>query len=665
MKHIILLLLYPFLVYAQSLPYYNSFDKSDLSEWTIVDDEPNSSGPGNWYAADGILSQTSNIFVNQDEFNVHLGTHIFTGNKSWKNYSFNAILKTTDDDGIGIIFRYQDRNNYYRLLFLNDAGNGGPFRRLQKMTEGVLTTISESRLTNATPKNWFAVTAKVKDDSIITYLNGSLLFSVEDQTHKGGAIGFTCYANSGAYFDSVSVTTEDLVYSEPENIEVIPQRLPYIQLPDTTSACIAWRTTAKSIGKIEYGLTNSYGNIIIEDSAVNKHFVKIENLLPDTRYLYKVWNADTVFSEGNSFYTAKPDNVKQINFLIWGDSGVNNAIQYKIAGLMEKEENIDFGIHVGDVNQNTGEEYDLTYFRPYKNIVGNKNIFVCLGNHDTYSNNAETYLDDFYLPHNNPENSERYYSFRWGNTFFINLDSNIDYTPGSPQYNFLESQLQSDRKKTADWTFVYFHHPPYCELWDTWAGEQAVRDYLLPLFEKYKVDIVFNGHTHGYEHGYLKGVHYIITGGGGGGLDSYGRDWSHISKSVAVHHYSKVEINGSSLLFRAIDIDGNLIDNFSISKTIASIYEQGIIPNEYSLGQNYPNPFNPVTKIPFGLPETTKVNVSVFDISGKKIKDIVNSTFSAGYHEVEFNGSNLASGMYIYRIIAGSFVQERKMMIIK
>jgi len=665
MKYIVLLLLCPFLIYAQSLPYYNSFDKNDLSEWTIVDDEPNSSGPGNWYAGDGILSQTSNIFVNQDEFNVHLGTHIFTGNKSWKNYSFNVILKTTDDDGIGIIFRYQDKNNYYRLLFLNDAGNGGPFRRLQKMTEGKLSTISESRLANATPKNWFAVTAKVKDDSIITYLNGSLLFAVEDQTHKGGAIGFTCYANSGAFFDSVSVTSEDLVYSEPENIEIIPQRYPYVQLPDTSSACIAWRTTVKSAGKLEYGLTNSYGNIIIEDSAANKHFVKIENLLPDTKYYYKVWNADTVFSEGNSFYTTKPDNVKQIKFLIWGDSGVNNAIQYKVAGLMEKEENVDFGIHVGDVNQNTGEEYDLTYFKPYKNITGNRNVYVCIGNHDTYSNNAETYLDDFYLPHNNQENSERYYSFRWGNAFFINLDSNIDYAPGSPQYKFLESQLQSDRRKTADWTFISFHHPPYCELWDTWAGEQQVRDYLLPLFEKYKVDIVFNGHTHGYEHGYLKGIHYIITGGGGGGLDSYGRDWSHISKSVAVHHYSKVEINGSSLLFSAIDIDGNLVDKFSISKTISSVNNQDIIPREYSLGQNYPNPFNPVTKIPFGLPETTKVNVSVFDISGKKVKEIVDAAFPAGYHEVEFNGSNLASGMYIYRIIAGSFIQERKMMIIK
>jgi predicted phosphodiesterase len=665
MKYVIVFLLYPFIIFAQSLPYHNSFDNNDISSWTAVDDEPNSSGPGNWFAADGILSQTSNVFVNRDEYVVHLGTHIFTGNKSWKNYSFNAIMKTTDDDGIGIIFRYQDKNNYYRLLFLNDPGNGGPLRRLQKMTEGKLITLSESIINNATPKNWFAVTAKVKDDSIIAYLNGKLLFAVRDETHKNGAIGFSCYANSGAYFDSVSVTSEDVVYSEPGNIEIVLQRLPYIQLPDTNSVCIAWRTTAKSAGKIEYGLSGSYGNSVTEDSSVNKHFVQIQNLLPGTKYYYKVWNADTVFSEGNYFYTARPDNVKQLKFLIWGDSGVNNATQYKIAGLMENEKDIDFGLHVGDVNQNTGEEYDLTYFRPYKNIVSNKNIYVCLGNHDTYSDNAQTYLDDFYLPHNNPENTERYYSFRWGSAFFINIDSNIDYSPGSPQYNFILSQLQSVRKQSSDWTFVYFHHPPYCELWDTWGGEQAVRDYLLPLFEKYKVDIVFNGHTHGYEHGYLRGVHYIITGGGGGGLDTYGRDWSHISKSVSVHHYSKVEINGAALKFNAIDIDGKPVDSFSISKTISSVPDANIIPEKYMLGQNYPNPFNPVTKISFGLPETVKVNLCVYDIAGKKVKELVDSTYPAGYHEVEFNGISLASGMYIYRIIAGGFIQERKMMIIK
>jgi predicted phosphodiesterase len=651
-------------IYAQDLPYYESFNDNTLSRWTKVDDEPGGGEPGKWYVSDGVLMQTSNIFVTKDEFNVHLGTHIYTGNRSWKNYSFNSILKSTDDDGIGIIFRYQDKDNYYRLLFLNDAGNGGPFRSLQKMADGNLTTIAEKRITGATPKNWFAVTARVKEDSVIVYLNGDILFAVKDETHKGGAVGFTCYANSGAYFDSVSVTSGDVIYEEPENVLVIPQRMPYIQLPDTSSVCIAWQTTQTSAGRVEYGLTKNYGFFETEDSLVNKHFVKIEGLQPNTKYYYRVWNADTVFSEGSYFYTAKPGNIKDVSFLIWGDSGVNTETQYKIAGLMEKEM-ADFGIHVGDVSQNTGEEYDLVYFRPYKNIISNKNIYLCIGNHDTYFDNAETYLNEFYLPHNNDQDTERYYSFRWGNAFFINMDSNIDYSPGSPQYQFLVRELQSGRKKTAGWTFVYFHHPPYCELWDTWAGETAVREYLIPLFEEYNVDIVFNGHTHGYEHGFLGGVHYIITGGGGGGLDVYGRNWNHISKSLSVHHYSRVDISGNNLTFWAVDSEGKQIDSFSISKSLAFSGANNSVPAEFILNQNFPNPFNPVTKISFGLPAPSLVILKIYDLSGREVVELVNKEYTAGYHEVEFDGSNFASGIYAYKLEAGSFVQEKKMIILK
>lgn len=203
------------------------------------------------------------------------------------------------------------------------------------------------------------------------------------------------------------------------------------------------------MGKVEYGTTTSYGSTVYEDSAVNKHLVYIENLVPNTKYYYRVSNDNTVFSEGNHFYTAKPDNVKQVSFMIWGDSGVNNPVQYKIASLMEKD-SVDFGMHVGDVNQNVGEEYDLTYFQPYKNIVSTKNVYTTMGNHDNYSAKGAKYLDDFYLPHNNAANTERYYSARWGNVFLITLDTETDYSTSSPQYNFLVNELESERQKSAE-----------------------------------------------------------------------------------------------------------------------------------------------------------------------------------------------------------------------
>ena len=91
---------------AQNLPWYDDFKDGDYSGWTVVDDQPNNSGPSNWFVEDGVLKQNTNIYVNQNEYDVFLGTHIFVGNSSWSDYSFNALVKSTDNDCIGILFRY-------------------------------------------------------------------------------------------------------------------------------------------------------------------------------------------------------------------------------------------------------------------------------------------------------------------------------------------------------------------------------------------------------------------------------------------------------------------------------------------------------------------------------------------------------------------------------
>ncbi len=89
------------------------------------------------------------------------------------------------------------------------------------------------------------------------------------------------------------------------------------------------------------------------------------------------------------------------------------------------------------------------------------------------------------------------------------------------------------------------------------------------------------------------------------------------------------------------------------------------IPTVFKLHQNFPNPFNPVTKIKFDLPKESKVVIKVYDLLGREVKTLTNEVRKAGYHEIPFDGTNLASGIYFYKIEAGTFVDSKKMVLIK
>jgi hypothetical protein len=159
----------------------------------------------------------------------------------------------------------------------------------------------------------------------------------------------------------------------------------------------------------------------------------------------------------------------------------------------------------------------------------------------------------------------------------------------------------------------------------------------------------------------------------------------------------KVYLNGKPLIFSVIleskDLNGNWKEVFSTvagplnavnfcrnisaiavgDKGTIAVYQKDLIqdpiividsPTKVDI-QNYPNPFNPSTIISFALPEQTDVELRIYDVLGKEVATLVNESKPAGSYEVEWNASDLPSGVYIYQLRTGTSVQMKKMMLLK
>ena len=110
----------------------------------------------------------------------------------------------------------------------------------------------------------------------------------------------------------------------------------------------------------------------------------------------------------------------------------------------------------------------------------------------------------------------------------------------------------------------------------------------------------------------------------------------------------------------------------TVQQSIAQLVTQPIginksqeTPEKYSLLQNYPNPFNPVTNIKYTLPKEGHVSLKVYDIMGNVVAVFIDSYQIAGTYNAEFDGSNLASGLYFYTLRADSYAETKKMVLLK
>jgi acid phosphatase type 7 len=334
---------------------------------------------------------------------------------------------------------------------------------------------------------------------------------------------------------------------------------PYVQAIGRHEATVRWETVTPTAGRLAWGRTAECTYTAGDPRVSVQHEIHLTGLRAATRYWYRI--ADTGESSAVSPFTTEGDRANPVRIVVFGDTRTGDAAHAQVvAGAAAAEPSL--LLNVGDLVQSPTEGYWRTFFAIEAPLVSQVPLFPVLGNHE---GNGTRYLQLFALP-DEGEGHGRYYSIRWGLVAILALDTQQSVAPGGAQYAWVEQAL-AELAANPDVTFILcvLHHGPFCAA-SGHGSNLNVRSYLVPLFEKHGVDIVFSGHDHVYERGTVNGVKYVVTGGGGAPLHAAGWDWW-TEVSASLHEYCVVDVEGGSLEFAAFEAGtGNLIDAFQLTK---------------------------------------------------------------------------------------------------
>jgi acid phosphatase type 7 len=339
-------------------------------------------------------------------------------------------------------------------------------------------------------------------------------------------------------------------------------RGPYVQGVTASSAVICWVSQHPGSGVVEYGKTPELGCKETDPRVRRRHVVALAALDPGSTYHYRVEGVGG--SSSGCFRTAPVGDDSRFSFAVVGDSGSGGKGQLAVAALLERLRP-DLVLHTGDVVYPAGQErhYDRRFFAPYRNLIKTVPLFPVLGNHDVRKGNGAAFLENFHPPLGSPGSTKRYYSFDWGNTHFVALDSELYHgdrgSNPEEQRDFLERDLATTRKR---WKVAFLHRSPYGS--SRHGGDEKVREDLEPLFVKHGADLVFSGHDHVYERTVpITGVTYVVSGGGGRRLYPAGNG-ELTASSVSAHHAVLVRVSGGHLLLETLEVGGKVVDRLEL-----------------------------------------------------------------------------------------------------
>lgn len=522
-------------------------------------------------------------------------------------------------------------------------------------------------------------------------------------------------------------------------------RGPYLQSLTNNSIKIMWRTSDSANSVVRYGnAPSALTNVITDNARVKNHIMKISGLNAKTRYYYSVGHDTTVLAGGNEqhhFTTAinPGDSTTGFKFWVTGDFGGGNNEQIKVRRWFEnylQANVVDSWLWLGDNTYTTGTDAEYTR-NVFSTDYGYDSIFRFLpfypipGNHDYGSVNgtddANThrgpYFDMVEVFKNGemggvPSTMETYYSYDYGNTHFLALNSEMyrilafwDVLPTAIQFkNWLINDLKNSDKK---FKVAYWHQPPYSkgshdsdDFWEVFMI--AMREKVVPILEQYGVDLVLCGHSHVYERSYLINKHYgnsgsfnrntMLIDSSSGNPDSnrtylkytYGNNKNKGTVYAVVGNSGKseaengkmhpvmhkkyaadkgvgsmiLEVKGNELTGTYYKENGEIFDKFRILKQDSTSIISGIRNNSSVKDLKiYPNPFTNSLMVEFETKESKPSSVTIQNITGQLIVETIWSGRSlVGKNQLSINNlEGLPSGEYIISIKQEEEIMSEKL----
>lgn len=403
----------------------------------------------------------------------------------------------------------------------------------------------------------------VCDDGAVVYLNGNEIYR---QNMPGGTILFSTLASAAAgdpgvptetAWTTVALNPASLIVGSNVIAVEIHQNLPtssdisfnlrltnnasdpapvvtrgaYLQMLGTNSITVRWQTNIASNSKVNFGTTMAYGTSVNNATISTEHEVQLTGLTANTKYFYQIGTSTTAIQgDANNFFKTGITYGTSTSFKVWvtGDMGVGTTQGHndQIAVRTAYQNYVgatpaDFWLWLGDNAYSSGSATDYTdnVFNIHTQLFKSLPFFPSPGNHDYADNPYQSaptlttnweYFNAFTMPTTAQlggiaSNTEKYYSYDYGNAHFVVLDT-WGANTNAAMYSWLQANLQANTKK---FTVCYFHNPPYTK--GTHDSDNSatdlpsfdVRQYILPILEANNVDLVLSGHSHVYERSYL------------------------------------------------------------------------------------------------------------------------------------------------------------------